>query len=76
MYHPPFTFTGVNLFGPLTVKWGRRTAKRWGCLFTCLTTRADLEVTPSLKTLSWFFDNSYVEEDRLRKFGLTEAPIL
>ena len=50
MYHPPFTFTGVDLFGPLTVKWGRRTAKRWGCLFTCLTTRADLEVTPSLKT--------------------------
>ena len=50
MHHPPFTFTGVDLFGPLTVKWGRRTAKRWGCLFTCLTTRADLEVTPSLKT--------------------------
>ena len=50
-YHPPFTFTGVDLFGPLTVKWGRGTAKRWGCLFTCLTTRAvHLEVTPSLET--------------------------
>ena len=21
-YHPPFTFTGVDLLGPLTVKWG------------------------------------------------------
>ena len=50
-YHPPFTFTGVDLFGPLTVKWGRGTAKRWGCLFTWLTTRAvHLEVTPSLET--------------------------
>ena len=49
-YHPPFTFTGVDLFGPLTVKWARGTAKRWGCLFTCLTTRAVyLEVTPSLE---------------------------
>ena len=50
-YHPPFTFTIVDLFGPLTVKWGRGTAKRWGCLFTCLTTRAVyLKVTPSLET--------------------------
>ena len=49
-YHPPFTFTGVDLFGPLTVQWGRGTAKRWGCLFKCLTTRAVyLEVTPSLE---------------------------
>ena len=49
-YHPPFTFTGVDLFGPLTVKRGRGTAKRWGCLFTCLTTLAVyLEVTPSLE---------------------------
>ena len=48
-YHPPFTFTGVGLFGPLTVQWGRGTAKIWGCLFKCLTTRAVyLEVTPSL----------------------------
>ena len=50
-YHPPFIFTSVDLFGPLTVKWGRRTVKRWGCLFTCLTTCAVyLEVTPSLET--------------------------
>ena len=50
-YYPPFSFTGVDLFGPLYVKWGRGTAKRWGCLFTCLNTRAvHLEVVPSLST--------------------------
>ena len=50
-YHAPSTFTGVDLFGPLTVTWGRGTAKRWGWLFTCLTTRAVyLAMTPSLET--------------------------
>ena len=50
-YHPPFKFTGVDLFGPLTVKWGRGTAKRWVCLFTCLTTRAVyFDGMPSLET--------------------------
>ena len=49
-YHPAFTLTGVDLFRSLTVKWGRGTVKRWGCLFTCLTTCAVyLEVTPSLE---------------------------
>ena len=48
--YPPFSYTGVDLFGSLTVKWGHGTAKRWGCLFTCLTTRAVyLEVTLSLE---------------------------
>ena len=50
-YYPPFTFTVVDLFGPLTVKWGRGTSKRWRCLFTCLTTRAVyLDATLSLET--------------------------
>ena len=40
VYEPPFTHTGMDLFGPLYVKHGRGTAKRWCCLFTCLTTRA------------------------------------
>jgi hypothetical protein len=51
-YKPSFSYCGIDLFGPLLVKWGRSgTAKRWGCLFTCLTTRAVyLDIVPSLST--------------------------
>ena len=38
--HPPFTFVGVDLFGPMLVKRGRSDVKRYGCIFTCLTVRA------------------------------------
>ena len=37
---PPFTHVGVDYFGPLNVLVGRRVENRYGCLFTCLVTRA------------------------------------
>ncbi|XP_057695374.1 uncharacterized protein LOC130917729 [Corythoichthys intestinalis] len=40
LHHPAFYSTGMDCFGPLEVKVGRRTEKRWGILYKCLTTRA------------------------------------
>lgn len=50
-FEPAFIHTGVDYFGPINVKIGRRQEKRWGCLFTCLTTRGiHLEVAHKLDT--------------------------
>ena len=50
-YKPPFSFSGKDLFGPIYVKHGPGTAKRWCCLFTCSTTRSvHLEVFNSMDT--------------------------
>lgn len=47
----PFTFIGIDYFGPMFVTVGRSTEKRWGVLVTCLTTRAiHIEVSYTLST--------------------------
>ncbi len=48
---PPFTFCAVDYFGPWHIKEGRKELKRYGVLFTCLTSRAiHLEAARSLET--------------------------
>ena len=48
---PPFTYVGVDFFGPWLVKEGRKEVKRYGALFTCLVLRAiHIEVAVSLST--------------------------
>ncbi|XP_038113576.1 uncharacterized protein LOC119767876 [Culex quinquefasciatus] len=50
----PFTFTGVDYFGPYLIKTGRSITKRWVALFTCLTIRAvHLEIVANLSTESF-----------------------
>lgn len=52
--NPPFTFVGVDYFGPILVRQGRSQVKRYGCLFTCLTMRAvHIEIAHSLDAESF-----------------------
>lgn len=52
-YVAPFTFTGLDFFGPMMVTVNRHREKRYGALFTCLTIRAvHIEVVNSLNTSS------------------------
>ena len=37
---PPFTYCGMDCFGPFYVKEGRKTLKKYGLLFTCMASRA------------------------------------
>ncbi|KAK3739937.1 hypothetical protein QZH41_015978, partial [Actinostola sp. cb2023] len=51
---PPLANTGVDYFGPIIVSHGRKREKRYGSLFTCLTTRAvHIEISHSLDTDSY-----------------------
>lgn len=65
---PPFTYCGVDCFGPFMVKDGRKTLKRYGVLFTCLACRAiHVEVASSLSTDSFI--------NALRRFQAIRGPI-
>ncbi len=48
---PPFTYSGMDCFGPFYVKDGRKEMKRYGLLFTCMCSRAiHIEVLDDLST--------------------------
>ena len=65
---PPFTFCGVDYFGPFYVKDGRKELKRYGVLFTCLSSRAiHLETAKTLETESFL--------NALRRFLARRGPV-
>lgn len=65
---PPFTYCGVDCFGPFLIKEGRKELKRYGVLFICFTSRAiHLEIANSLDTDSFI--------NALRRFVSLRGPI-
>ena len=51
---PSFSYVGVDLSGPFTVRRGRTSAEGYGALFTCLTIRAvHIEIVHSMDTESF-----------------------
>ena len=58
---PPFTYTGMDVFGPFYIKEGRKELKRWGMIFTCLSSRAI-----HLETLNSKMTDSFL--NALRRF--------
>ena len=64
----PFTYVGIDVFGPFLVKLGRSEVKRYSCLFTCFNTRAvHLEKLDSLDT------NAFL--NAFRRFSITPGSI-
>lgn len=48
---PPFSFCGMDCFGPFLTKQGRKENKRYGLIFTCLSSRAiHIELLEDLTT--------------------------
>ncbi|XP_069990659.1 uncharacterized protein [Penaeus vannamei] len=65
---PPFTHTGTDCFGPFLVRKGRSNLKRYGIVFTCLTSRAvHSEVMDLMETDSFI--------NALRRFTARRGPV-
>ena len=64
----PFTYSGMDMFGPFYVKEGRKQHKRFVALFTCLSSRAiHLESTSCMET------DSFIQA--LRRFLARRGPV-
>ncbi len=81
---PPFTYIGLDVFGPWTVvarrtRGGQAQSKRWAVLFTCMTTRAvHIELIDCMDSSTFInaLRRFLLCEDLQNKSVLTVGPIL
>ena len=65
---PPFTYCAVDLFGPWDIKKRRTEVKRYGVLFTCMSSSAiHLETSSTMETDSFI--------NALRRFICRRGPV-
>lgn len=65
---PPFTYSVVDYFGPFYIKDGRKVVKRYGVIFTCMSSRA-----VHIKTSNMLQTDSYI--NALRRFLAERGPV-
>ncbi|XP_060066643.1 uncharacterized protein LOC132546932 [Ylistrum balloti] len=65
---PPFTYSGVDLFWPFYINEGRKESKRYGVLFTCMSSRAI-----HLETANFLDTSSII--NALRRFLAIRGPV-
>ncbi|XP_054757082.2 uncharacterized protein LOC135154340 [Lytechinus pictus] len=65
---PPFSYCGMDCFGPWIIREGRKEVKKYGLLFTCMSSRAiHIEVLNSLSTDAFI--------NALRRFISVRGPV-
>ena len=65
---PPFTYCGVDCFGPWIIKESRKEVKRYGLIFTCMASRA-----VHIETLNSLTTDAFI--NALRRFISVRGPI-
>ena len=65
----PFTYSAVDYFGPFCIKEGRKELKRYGFIFTCMSTRAI-----HLETATWLTTDAFL--NAYRRFIGRRGPVL
>ncbi|XP_063964979.1 uncharacterized protein LOC135156433 [Lytechinus pictus] len=65
---PPFTYCGMDCFGPWMIKEGRKDLKRYGLIFTCMASRA-----VHIETLNSLTTDSFIQA--FRRFTALRGPV-